>query len=228
VWAARTPTARRHRWRRNPVAHNARVVGPKYQARCGQTRARAQSRRVWSTPAAVPLGWSSPSATPRAIAASKLGLSPPRAAIPRGQQPQRAPFYVVARSRQSSPRLRTFSAGGLSCPRAAKSLAICRVVCGSTDQLSVSCGRGTSDEHVFLSHARQQDFTILLWKRLSIRRLIRSKDRSWDSLPLALSFSHQRCNLIFSPLFSSLLSERTRAPRRRLLYLQVAAASSTR
>jgi hypothetical protein len=38
-------------------------------------------------------------------------------------------------------------------------------------------------------------------------------------------FSHHRCNLIFSPLFSSLLRERTRAPHR---HLQVVAASSTR
>jgi hypothetical protein len=62
---------------------------------------------------------------------------------------------------------------------------------------------------------------------LSIRRLIWSKDRSWAPPPLALSSLHHRCNLIFSPLFSYLLRERTRAPRRRLLHLQVAAASST-
>jgi hypothetical protein len=68
------------------------AAGPKYQARCRQTPARAQSRRVWSTPATVPSGWRSSSATRRAIAASELGLSPPRAAIPRGRQPRTASF----------------------------------------------------------------------------------------------------------------------------------------
>jgi hypothetical protein len=61
---------------------------------------------------------------------------------------------------------------------------------------------------------------------LSIRRLIRSKDLSWAPPLLELSSSHHRCNLIFSPLFSSLL--RTRAPRRRLVHPQVVAAESSR
>jgi hypothetical protein len=41
---------------RNPVARRP-DADPKYQACGGQMRAQVQSRRVWSTPAAVASGW---------------------------------------------------------------------------------------------------------------------------------------------------------------------------